>query len=121
MTDVLKTVEMKMVAANPELGKAPAHKRQAKAKRSMVAVLLSIIAVVLLTGGGIGSWFFAASAIKQQQAVGVWLLLSLLIPLVPGTIVGSFALLRFDPDAGGVFQQLLNIIGAAKAKVTGNG
>ena len=121
MTDVLKTIEMKMIAANPELSRAPEHKRKAKAKRSVVAVLLSFIAVLLLAGGGFLAWRFASSAIAQNQAVGMGLLSSLLIPLVPGGVVGAFALLRFDPDAGGVFQQLLNIVGAAKAKVTGHG
>lgn len=115
--DFTQTVAAQMVKANPKLKLAPPERLHEKVKQSVRAFLLGGIALALLAGGCYLAWGFAASAREQKQTVGVGLMLSLLVPLIPGSFVGCWALLRFDSDAGGVFTQLFTLVGAARQAI----
>jgi len=116
-----QTVATKMIEANPELKRAPAAKVHRKAQRMAFTWVLYLVALVLLGGGCWFSWDFAAAAREAKQVISVSLMLSLLIPLGPGVVVGAFALLRNDPDSGGVFRQLITLASAARQAIKPSG
>lgn len=112
-----ETVSAGMAKANPELLNAPKSRMKEKVKRSVRAYLLALVSIALLAGGCWFAWDFGAAAREQKQVVSFWLMLSLLVPLIPGVFVGAWALLRFDSDAGGVFTQLITLIGAVRQAI----
>lgn len=105
----LDTMTVQLAVKKPELARSP-HRLRAKAKGSIIAVVLGCISVVLVAGGCWVAYLFAKSAIKQSQPVSVTLLASLLIPLVPGTVLAYVTAARFDSEAGSVFEQLTNTV-----------
>lgn len=114
MTDATKkapldTMTEQLAVKKPELARSP-HRLREKAKGSMVAVILAAISFAMIVGGCYVTFLFSKSAIKQAQPVSPTLLLSLLIPLAPGTVLAFYTAKRFDSEAGTVLDQITNTV-----------
>jgi hypothetical protein len=71
----------------------------------------------LLVAGGIVSYWLTRDAIALKQPITLGLIVGLLLPLAPAFVVGIFATLRLDPDAGGAWTQFASVIGALRTAV----
>lgn len=115
--DFTQTVAQRMIKITPDLAHAPPEKIHRKAKRAIWVFFIAGAAVVLVAAGAYLSYGFAKSAIAQEQPVSLGLMFAILVPILPGSVVGLIAAMRFDPDAGGAFQQLITLAAAARQAI----
>lgn len=113
-TKMQTLVGQRLPQINPELARAPEEKVHAKAQRVISFGIWILISTILLGGGCIMSGLAFWSAMQAKQPIGFGLMFSVLVPIIPGGITSVLALLKNDPDAGGVIQQLIALIGSAK-------